>query len=80
MTLALVLVLAVSVAIFATLLAGELRDVKRPSFDWVGVVIRWRSSRIERRRRMSFHYKPMHIKGEPTVRLNVSSIARIGES
>lgn len=74
MTLALVFVLAVTVAIFAKVLIDELRDARRPSFDWIGAVIRWRSARIQRRRRASFHHRPRHIKGEPTVRLNVSSI------
>ena len=82
MTLALVFVLAVTVAIFAKLVIDELRDVKSSPFDWVTAVVRWRSERIERRRRRPpFRYgTPMHIKGEPTIRLNVSSIARIGES
>lgn len=80
MTLALAFLLVLTAAIFAKALAEELRDAKRPSFDWVTAVIRWRSTRIQRRRRASFCHRARHIKGEPTVRLDVSSIARIGES
>lgn len=76
MTLALAFLLVLTVAIFAWLLIDELRDFKRPSFDWITAVIRWRSERIQRRHRASFRHRAMHIKGEPTVRLNVGALRK----